>query len=509
MRPFLLATLLFFGGVLTTVAAETAANSALSSITSADLRRHAERLADDTLEGREAGSRGGQAAAHYLGREFQRHGLAGGATTRSYYQTFSAQYRNILGLLPGSDPKLKDEVILMGAHYDHVGYGNAQNSYGPTGYIHNGADDNASGVSGLLEVVEAFSRLPSQPKRSVLFALWDGEEKGLLGSEHWASHPTVPLDRVKLAINLDMIGRLARKRVETYGIRTASGLRRFVSLGNSATDLTFDFTWQMRDDSDHYSFFKRNVPVIMFHTGLHSDYHRPSDDVEKLDFVGMEKITRMLFSFVGEVADAPRLYGFRGASRGENEETHRQRDQALPAMPSRLGVTWRKEANIEGAVVAGVVPRSAAAKAGIRAGDRIVRFAGQEVRQAEDLRQLVLAAENPVALTIERTGAAQPITLKAELTGPAISIGISWRFDDAEPGVAIISRVVPGSPAAAAGLRVNDRVYEVSGETFAGDADFRALLDGGDEHPLEFLSERQGRLRSVIVKPLLPMASEF
>lgn len=508
MRQFFLATLLAFTSAHPAIAAETANTTALTSITSADLRRHVERLADDTLEGREAGSRGGQAAGHYLGREFQRHGLAGGVNARSYYQVFSAQYRNILGMLEGSGPKLKDEVIVVGAHYDHVGYGNAQNSYGPTGYIHNGADDNASGVAGLLEAVEAFSRLETRPKRSVLFALWDGEEKGLLGSEHWAAHPTVPLDRVKLAINLDMIGRLARNRVETFGIRSAYGMRRFVSLSNTATDLAFDFSWTMRDDSDHYSFFKRNVPVLMFHTGLHSDYHRPSDDVEKLDFAGMEKVTRMLFNFVRELGEAPRLYGFRSASRGENEETRRSREQPLPALPSRLGVTCRRGDNRPGAVVAAVMPRSPAARAGLRAADRIVRIAGQEVRRADELPQLVLAAESPAAFLVERAGTAEPITLTAELTGQPVRVGISWRFDDAEPGAAIVSRVVPGSPVAQAGIHANDRIYEVSGESFAGDADFRKLLSGGDEHPLEFLTERQGRVRTVTVKPLIPVSGE-
>lgn len=506
MRKLFAAALLALNSACPAGAAETTAKSAFSSITAADLRRHAERLADDTLEGREAGSRGGQAAGHYLGREFQRHGLAGGASPRGYYQTFSAQYRNILGMLEGSDAHLKDEVIVIGAHYDHVGYGNAQNSYGPTGYIHNGADDNASGVAGLLEIVEAFSRLESQPKRTILFALWDGEEKGLLGSEHWAAHPTVPLTRVKLAINLDMIGRLARNRVETYGIRTAYGLRRLVSLSNAATDLALDFSWTMRDDSDHYSFFKRNVPVLMFHTGLHPDYHRPSDDVEKLDFAGMERITRMLFNFVHALADEPRLHGFRGASRVESDDTRRQREQALPVLPPRLGVTWRPKDHRAGAVVASVVPASPAMRAGLRSGDRIVRFAGQEVHQAEEMRPLVLAAKSPAALWVERAGAEKPRTMTAELAGPAVHIGISWRFDDAEPGAAIISRVVQGSPAAEAGLRVNDRIYEIAGEPFAGDAKFREVLSQSDHQPREFLTERQGRVRSVTVKPLPPVA---
>lgn len=511
MRKFIAAGVLFLCSTPAGRAAETAATSVLMSITSADLRRHAERLADDTLEGREAGSRGGQAAGHYLGREFQRHGLVGGAGPRSYYQVFGSQYRNILGMLEGNDPELKREVILVGAHYDHVGYGNSQNSYGPTGYIHNGADDNASGVAGLLELVEAFSRPEARPKRSILFALWDGEEKGLLGSEHWAAHPSVPLARVRLAINLDMIGRLQRNRLETFGIRSAYGLRRLVSMNNAVTDLAFDFSWTMREDSDHYSFYKRNVPVLMLHTGLHSDYHRPSDDVEKLDFAGMERITRLLYGLVHDLADQPMLSGFRSAARGENAEVRRRREQPLAAAPGRLGVAWdpADEGRGKGLRVVSVAPRSAAAKAGVRVGDRLVRFAGRDLAGAADLRSVVLAAESPVAITVQRAGVAQPVNLTVALAGRPVRLGISWRMDEAEPQAVIVSQVVSGSPAARAGIQANDHIYEVSGQAFTGEKEFRRLISDANSETLDFLTERQGRVRTVPVKPLPSVDKEF
>jgi hypothetical protein len=497
--------------------AETVTTSVLSSITSADLRRHAERLADDTLEGREAGSRGGQAAGHYLGREFQRHQLAGGVASRSYYQTFGSQYRNLLGLLEGSDPQLKKEVILVGAHYDHVGYGNSQNSFGPTGYIHNGADDNASGVAGLLELVEAFARLETRPKRSILFALWDGEEKGLLGSEYWVTHPTIPLDHVHLAINLDMIGRLQRNRVETFGIRSGYGLRRLVSLNNADTDLAFDFSWTMREDSDHYSFYKRNVPVLMFHTGLHSDYHRPSDDVEKLDFAGMERIVRLLFGVIQGAADEPRTLGFRTASRRETAAEQQQSEQPVPVPPSRLGVVWDKadEGQGKGLRIVQVMPDSPAARAGVRVGDRLVRFAGRDVTGREDgtggvdVRSLVLAAKNPVTLTVERAGASQPLALTVQLAGQPMRLGVTWRTDDAEPQAVIVARVVPGSPAAQAGIQRNDRLYLVSGQAFTGDAEFRQRLGEAESGVLDLLVERLGRVRTVSIKLLPSAGSEF
>ncbi len=141
------------------------------------------------------------------------------AAEQGYFQDFDGASRNILGLWEGSDPALKQEVIIVGAHYDHVGYGTPSNSFGPIGRIHNGADDNASGTSGLLEIMEAIVRLEPRPRRTLLFALWDGEEKGLLGSKHWVAQPTLPLERVKLMLNMDMIGRLRDNRLEIGGSR--------------------------------------------------------------------------------------------------------------------------------------------------------------------------------------------------------------------------------------------------------------------------------------------------
>lgn len=471
----------------------------MSSISAGDLRRHVEVLADDMLEGREAGSRGGHAAAHYLGREFQKHRLAGGAGPRSYYQTFGAQYRNILGLLEGNDPQLKRELIVVSAHYDHVGYGNEQNSFGPTGFIHNGADDNASGAAAIVELVEAFAQLEPQPARSILFALWDGEEKGLLGSEHWVAHPTWPLAQVRMVINLDMIGRLRQDKIELYGGRTSAGLRRLVSMNNVAANLLFDFSWTMREDSDHYSFYKRGMPVLMFHTGLHGDYHRPSDDVEKLDYSGMQRLAQVLFGLVRQLADEPRLAPFRSAARSESASVREWRERPLPPLGGRLGVTWdpADERLGRGLRVTHVTAGSAAARAGVRPGDRILKFAGREVADGASFRSWVLAAQNPAVLEVARGGVEKPMELRVQLAGQPLRLGISWRLDDAEPGVVILARVVPDSPAARAGLRVNDRIYEVAGQSFSNDAELRQLVSEPAVESLELLTERQGRLQSV------------
>jgi hypothetical protein len=286
---------------------EAISSAAADTITADDLRRHAAALADDTFEGRATGTRGGRAAAGYLQTQFKALGLKPAGEKGGYFQTFDGSSRNILGMIEGSDPDLRKEIILVSAHYDHVGYGNARNSFGPTGHIHNGADDNASGAATLVEVAEAVSKLEPKPRRSILFALWDAEETGLNGSKHWLSKPTVKLADVRVMINMDMVGRLRNNKLTVYGARTARGLRKFVSLPNREEPLAIDFSWEIRNDSDHHPFYSRGIPILMLHTGLHGDYHRPSDDVEKLNLDGMQRVAKLLFGLITAMADQPEL----------------------------------------------------------------------------------------------------------------------------------------------------------------------------------------------------------
>ena len=205
---------------------------AVESIRIADLKPHIATLASDTLQGREGGSAGGQAASAYLIQQLRQRGFSTAANGLDV-QEFPGGMRNVLATVPGSDARRRDEVVIVCAHFDHVGFGTSRNSRGPIGQVHNGADDNASGVAGMLEVIEAIRSLPHPPRRTLLFAFWDGEEKGLLGSKHWVSSPTQPLKQIKLVINSDMIGRLRPEGVELTGTRAARGLRQFVSEANS------------------------------------------------------------------------------------------------------------------------------------------------------------------------------------------------------------------------------------------------------------------------------------
>ena len=483
-------------------------DAAMELIRQKDLKQFATVLASDTFEGREAGSRGGKAAGIYLTEQLRNLDIVPGGSGNTFFQHFGSDYRNVLALLPGSDPQLKNEYILVSAHYDHVGYGTRRNSHGPFGYIHNGADDNASGTAGLLELIECLSTLEPRPKRSILFAFWDAEEKGLLGSEYWIAKPTVPLAQVKLLMNLDMIGRLRDETIEVYGIRTAPGLRRFVAEQNSLPGLRLVYSWDNKANSDHYPFFQQGIPYLMLHTRMHNDYHRPSDDPDKLNVAGMEQVCRLLAHTVYAAAQLPALPKFRGQSRSENEIVHNRRLARVAPLPMRLGVAWDLELAEKKIIqLTRVVRNSPADKAGLKVGDRLISFGGRPTDGDVDFRTLVLSARNPVEVLVQRDGNEETITQTLQLGGRPRRFGISWRVDEAEPNCVALARVWPGSPAATAGLKANDRIHAVSGTSFSSGPTFRDLMAAA-KNPVELTVETEGRIHSVQLTSELPATSK-
>jgi len=404
--------------------------AARSSIQAEDAKRHVCALADDALEGREGGSRGGRAAGSYIISHLEKLGLEPAGDNGSYYQQFGGM-RNILALARGSDPSVANELIVVGAHYDHVGYGNSGNSYGPFGFVHNGADDNASGVAGLIEVAEAMQHLPGRPRRPILFAFWDGEEKGLLGSYHFVRVRPALLAHMSIAfsVNLDMIGRLRGERLEVFGARTSEGLRAAVVQSNNrpgAKPLELAFDWAIDEDSDHYPFIAASIPTVMFHTGLHDQYHRPSDDVQLINFEGIEPVARLTLDFLAAVADErgpPR--SFRSQARSESDATKRALEaptasaaapqtaaqpahsQGTPAQNSRprWGIGTRADSGEPmNPVIVRIAAGSPAAQAGMMLGDRVIAIDGTVVINQEDMVARLAAAGSSVAIDVDRKG---------------------------------------------------------------------------------------------------------
>jgi hypothetical protein len=485
MRPPALGTLLC-ACLFAAAAGRGDDGSGRADIREADLLRHLNFLASDTLEGRDAGSSGGRAAAVYLVGELQRLGLKPAGEEGRFTQDFGVGYANLLALLPGADENLQGEYLVVCAHYDHVGYGRRGNAFGPIGYIHNGADDNASGTAAVLEIAETLALANEKPRRSILFAWWDAEEINLNGSEHWRTNPTLPLPGAELAINVDMVGRLTDNGLIVHGARTAAGLRTLVSLANSETDLLLDYDRRHVRDSDHYPFFQGRIPYLFFDTGKHADYHRPTDDVERLNLPGLARVTRLICSVVRAAAAQDRLTEFRPDCIAESRQAEPEAAGRPLSSPVRLGVTWYPRRVGEPVRVRSVDPGTPAARAGLRGGDILLQFNGHNAATLEHLATWIAMSASPALLKVSRDRNSEPLVITADLAGPPVHGGCLTRHDPAEPSAQIVTRVLRGSPADRAGLAVGDRVLAAP------------WMERGENSPAtvpdELLIERRGRI---------------
>lgn len=306
--------------------------------------------------------------------------------------------RNIVGVIPGTGPQ-KDEYIVVGGHYDHLGIRNkGKPSFDSEKDISNGADDNASGTAGVMAMAKAFTQGPS-PNRSILLMLFTAEELGLLGSRHFSQNPTVPLDQCVAMLNMDMIGRLNNDRLEVGGMRTGEGFEEMVKSLAAKYDLKISDGGGGRGPSDHTNFYTNDIPVLFYFTGIHKQYHRPEDDTHLVNPEGAVRVMRLVADCIDEIDARPVRPAFSTDRRraavarqdaGDDEDEPRvaARTPAVEAPPAndrvRLGVVPAPDA--EGLVVGRVADGSAAARAGIKAQDRILRIGRQRIGSLEDAR---------------------------------------------------------------------------------------------------------------------------
>ena len=306
------------------------------TITQEDLRKHLTILASDSLEGRETGEKGQKMAADYIMNHFKKIGIPP-YKKNTYYQKYKVKSKrhvckcedcddgfikkilggkkyikgeNVLGYIEGGD--LKEEIIIITAHYDHLGKHEDK--------IYNGADDDASGTSAAMEIAQAFMIAKSEgngPRRSVLVMAVSGEEKGLLGSKFYTDNPVYPLENTVANLNIDMIGRLDDWHISgdyVYLIGSDMLSQELHDISEETNEkyvgIELDYTFNSEHDpnryyyrSDHYNFAKNNIPVIFYFNGVHEDYHKETDTVEKIDFQKTEQIARLIFLTTWELAN--------------------------------------------------------------------------------------------------------------------------------------------------------------------------------------------------------------
>lgn len=291
---------------------------ALSSIKKDELERDLYYLADEKLEGRMSGKVGNVVAADYINKKFVSYGL------ESTYDKFSIRQinpgpknekgesytQNVYAVLEGSDPILKNEIVVVGAHMDHIGYGPSMSRTPAQRKVHPGADDNASGTVALLELSQAFSLMKGECKRTIVFQAYSAEEMGMIGSRHYCENPLYPKDNPDIKkhifmLNMDMVGYLGKGEYSANFLTADSSLdvNSMVESLNNKYSFAKKITNHRSGGSDHASFYNKKIPVAFLHTGLHHYYHTPEDTPDKINYSGLEEITKYAFELVWKIAN--------------------------------------------------------------------------------------------------------------------------------------------------------------------------------------------------------------
>ncbi len=369
------------------------------------VRQHITYLASDKLEGRSPGEKGGNLAAKYIANYFKQLKLKP-AGSNGFYQPFTfgenlnphdtmqankiqRTGKNVLALLDNG----AKQTIVVGAHYDHLGWGNHGSSLdaNPGKKIHNGADDNASGVAGVLDIARYISQNAVRENYNYLFICFSAEESGLLGSKYFTNHPTLNISDLNFMLNMDMIGRLndSTKSLLVYGIGTASELQTLVYTLNNDFKIKTDSSGI--GPSDHTSFYLKNIPVLHFFTGQHSDYHKPTDDIEKINFAGEKIVLEFILSLLDTIDHMPRLQ-FRATKNAE---------QAKSSFKVTLGIMPDYAYEGQGLRIDGVSEGKPAAKAGLKQGDIIVKLGNYSIGDIQEYMKALNHFSKGVTTSIE------------------------------------------------------------------------------------------------------------
>ena len=358
------------------------------------LEKDVQYLAQDRLEGREIGTPGEIKAALYLDRRYRQLGLIPMGDNQTFFQEFTITPqsnphmmgvgggtaspvigRNVAGLLN----KGSEYTIIIGAHFDHLGWGGAGSLYTGERAVHNGADDNASGVSALLAIASRLRYLSSN--NNYLFVCFSGEEKGLWGSNYFTDHCPIPLDKINYMINLDMVGRLNEgRRLAINGVGTSPSWKPVIEK-LELHDLSIVTSNSGVGPSDHTSFYTENIPALHFWTGQHEDYHRPSDDFEKINFEGIGYVVNYILAMIVSL-DKDKKLVFTKTKDDSPADSRRKFNVTLGVIPDYLfsGAGMR---------IDGVREDRPAAQAGLQKGDVVIKMGDYQVENMEGYMNLL------------------------------------------------------------------------------------------------------------------------
>jgi Tol biopolymer transport system component len=323
---------------------------------------------------------------------------------------------NVVGMVtPAGNPALA-EYVLVGAHYDHLGHGDASSleHSGEEGKIHYGADDNASGTATVLELARAFTaeqgRHPEEFKRGLIFGLWSGEELGIIGSSHFVERPPVSLSNIIAYVNFDMVGRLNDNKLYLQGVGSSSVWRKLIEKRNVAAGFNVVLQEDPYLPTDVTAFYPKGVPVIHFFTGSHEDYHRPTDTADKINYDGMERIAKLAKGIITDLLNAPERPDYLKVGHSDQDTSGREQLRVY------LGTIPDYTTEVEGVKLSGVRSGGPAEKAGVKGGDVIVELGGQQIKNIYDYTYALDAVKigKPVDLVVLREGQRLKLTVTPE-----------------------------------------------------------------------------------------------
>ena len=338
-------------------------------------------LSSDLLEGRETGKEGENMAAEYIASRFQDIGLAPKGDGGSWYQSFDVEYRDNPHAASGEARKGKNVIayldngaentVVIGAHYDHLGHGIMGSLNAGEPAIHNGADDNASGVAAMLRIAE-YLKQGKAKNNNYLFIAFSGEEMGLVGSKNFVNNPTINLGKVNYMLNMDMVGRLNEEKVLAISGAGTSPAWKPVIEGLSIGGIVAKTSDSGIGPSDHTSFYLKDIPVLHFFTGQHEDYHKPADDSERINYRGLLQVTDYMIALIEELNNAGKLAFTKTKDESEGRQAAKYK-VSLGVMPDYVY-------SGEGMRIDGVIDGRPGANAGLENGDVIIRLGDVEVK---------------------------------------------------------------------------------------------------------------------------------